>query len=289
MSRRRWAGTTGSARPGPLGLDAVRRPRPRPRPAARPLDGARTRIERFCTRDRRRHGRPRLRVQAADRPLRRAARRAPARGALPLHPRPLPGRRARSSTPSAATSARRPSSTPARRSTATAPTPSRSTRTSAPTPRDPFLERGGVLACAGPATPAAASCRTSTSTGRPLYQHVAAMVAERWSAHRRVRARRRRDVPRELGDVRAIVGDLPILVPGVGAAGRRHRSVRRAPGRPAAARPDRQLVAGDPLRVVRRRLRRGSPRRGRTATRDADPSPPPPSRRSVRRSSVATG
>ena len=60
-----------------------------------PLDGAPDAIERFCTDDRRRHRRPGLRVQAAVRPLRLAARRAAARGGVPLHPRDVPRRRAR--------------------------------------------------------------------------------------------------------------------------------------------------------------------------------------------------
>ena len=77
---------------GRIGIDDVRRSRPRsgadahrPREQRRPDVGV-------LSRDRRCHRRPGVRVQAADRVLRVAARRAPARAALHLHPRGVPRR-----------------------------------------------------------------------------------------------------------------------------------------------------------------------------------------------------
>ena len=131
--------------------------------------------------DRRRHGRPRLRVQAAVRPLRRRIAPRPTSSACAATSARRTPTSCSSSTPSAATSARPPSTTPARRSIATPPTPSPSTRTSAPTPSRRSSPPAGCSRCATRATRAAPSCRSSTSTatrctsGRP-------MVATRWQA-----------------------------------------------------------------------------------------------------------
>ena len=83
----------------------------------------------------------------------------------------------------------------------------------------PFLERGGVLAL----------CRTSNSGsgelqdldvgGAPLYHRVAAMVVERWSQLGDAGLVVGATYPSQLAEVRDLVGDLPILLPGVGAQG----------------------------------------------------------------------
>ena len=204
---------------GHVGLDAVRRARPRSGAVPRPARRRAGRHRALLHGDRRRHRRPGLRVQAADRPLRRAARRAPARSGLPRTSASATPTSCSCSTPSAATSARPPSTTPARRSAATAPTPSPSTRTSAPTPSTPFLEHGGVLAL----------CRTSNAGSGELQDldvgGDAAVRAGRGDGRRRwsplgdcglvVGA----TYPEQLAGVRRIVGDLPILVPGVGVQG----------------------------------------------------------------------
>ena len=72
-------------------------------------------------------------------------------------------------------------------------------------------------------------CRTSNSggddfqslmiDGAPLYTHVARRVADRWSALGECGLVVGATYPAELAVVRGIVGDLPILVPGVGAQG----------------------------------------------------------------------
>lgn len=55
--------------------------------------------------------------------------------------------------------------------------------------------------------------------GRRLYQHVAEQVATRWNRNGQCALVVGATFPQELADVRAIVGDLPLLVPGIGAQG----------------------------------------------------------------------
>ena len=73
-------------------------------------------------------------------------------------------------------------------------------------------------------------CRTSNASGDelqsltidggdPLYLHVARLVAERWNANGQCGLVVGATYPAELARVRAVVGDLPILVPGIGAQG----------------------------------------------------------------------
>lgn len=72
-------------------------------------------------------------------------------------------------------------------------------------------------------------CRTSNAgsgefqsqliDGTPLYQHVARRAANEWSQHGDVSLVVGATYPAELAEVRAIVGDMPLLVPGVGAQG----------------------------------------------------------------------
>lgn len=55
--------------------------------------------------------------------------------------------------------------------------------------------------------------------GKPLYVHVAERVADQWSQLGDCGLVVGATYPTELADVRSIVGDLPLLVPGVGAQG----------------------------------------------------------------------
>jgi len=57
------------------------------------------------------------------------------------------------------------------------------------------------------------------SAGEPLYQHVAATVAHDWNAHGNCALVVGATFPEELSEVRALVGDMPLLIPGVGAQG----------------------------------------------------------------------
>ncbi len=72
-------------------------------------------------------------------------------------------------------------------------------------------------------------CRTSNAGGsdlqfldvggQPLYQHVARLVADKWNKNGQCALVVGATFPEELAQVRAIVGDMPLLVPGVGAQG----------------------------------------------------------------------
>ena len=72
-------------------------------------------------------------------------------------------------------------------------------------------------------------CRTSNAggsdlqflqvDGKPLYQHVAALVAEKWNTNGQCALVVGATFPQELARVREIIGDMPLLVPGIGAQG----------------------------------------------------------------------
>jgi orotidine-5'-phosphate decarboxylase len=85
---------------------------------------------------------------------------------------------------------------------------------------EPFLAHGGGVI---------GLCRTSNRGGAdvqglmtedgPVYRRVAQMIAERWAQLGDCGLVVGATYPDELAAVRAIVGDLPILVPGIGAQG----------------------------------------------------------------------
>jgi orotidine-5'-phosphate decarboxylase len=85
----------------------------------------------------------------------------------------------------------------------------------------PFLERAdrGVILLCRTSNPGARDLQDLDVSGRPLYQHVAQLVARDWNANGNCALVVGATYPRELAQVRALVGDLPLLVPGVGAQG----------------------------------------------------------------------
>ena len=85
----------------------------------------------------------------------------------------------------------------------------------------PFLdhaERGVVILCRT-SNPGAGDLQDLDVGGRPLYQHVAGTIARDWNAHGNCALVVGATWPAQLAEVRAIVGDMPLLVPGVGAQG----------------------------------------------------------------------
>ena len=85
----------------------------------------------------------------------------------------------------------------------------------------PFLDRAGkgvVLLCRT-SNPGAKDFQDLDCGGRPLYQQVAATVARDWNAGGQCLLVVGATWPRELAQVREIVGEMPFLVPGVGAQG----------------------------------------------------------------------
>lgn len=83
----------------------------------------------------------------------------------------------------------------------------------------PILERGGVIALCRTSNPGSAEVQDLPVGGRPLHLHVAEMVAERWSQWGDCALVVGATYPAQLAHVRQTVGDLPVLVPGIGAQG----------------------------------------------------------------------
>jgi orotidine-5'-phosphate decarboxylase len=86
---------------------------------------------------------------------------------------------------------------------------------------EPFLDyedRGTIVLCRT-SNPGAGDLQDLPVGGRRLYQVVAELAATRWNARGNCALVVGATYPAELAEVRAIAGDMPILVPGVGAQG----------------------------------------------------------------------
>ena len=55
--------------------------------------------------------------------------------------------------------------------------------------------------------------------GEPLYLHVAKLAAQQWNSSDQISLVVGATFPEEIAKVRAIVGDMPLLIPGIGAQG----------------------------------------------------------------------
>jgi orotidine-5'-phosphate decarboxylase len=85
----------------------------------------------------------------------------------------------------------------------------------------PFLsyqDRGVIVLCRT-SNPGAGDLQDLPTGGRKLFEVVAQLAASRWNAHGNCALVVGATYPRELAQVRALVGDMPLLVPGVGAQG----------------------------------------------------------------------
>ena len=85
----------------------------------------------------------------------------------------------------------------------------------------PYLEwkdRGAIILCRT-SNPGGSDLQFLTVNDLPLYQHVARLVAEKWNQHGHCGLVVGATFPHELEQVRKIVGDMPLLVPGIGAQG----------------------------------------------------------------------
>jgi orotidine-5'-phosphate decarboxylase len=90
----------------------------------------------------------------------------------------------------------------------------------------PFLDRAdkGVVILCRTSNPGAGDFQdlrieADVGGGRPLYQHVAETVAREWNGHGNCALVVGATWPQQLREVRAIVGDMPLLIPGIGAQG----------------------------------------------------------------------
>ena len=85
----------------------------------------------------------------------------------------------------------------------------------------PYLEwkdRGVIILCRT-SNPGGSDLQFLNADGKPVYQHVAQLVAEKWNTNGQCGLVVGATFPNELAQVRGIVGDMPLLVPGIGAQG----------------------------------------------------------------------
>lgn len=94
----------------------------------------------------------------------------------------------------------------------------------------PFLDRvdKGVIVLCRTSNPGSGEFQDLVVDGLPLYRHVARRVAKDWNSNRNCMLVLGATWPDELAHVRADVGDMPFLVPGIGAQGGDVAAVMRA-------------------------------------------------------------
>ncbi|MET0733605.1 MAG: orotidine-5'-phosphate decarboxylase [Casimicrobiaceae bacterium] len=85
----------------------------------------------------------------------------------------------------------------------------------------PFLERAdkGVILLCRTSNPGGKDFQALDCGGQPLYLRVAETIAREWNENGNCALVTGATWPEELGKVRAVVGDMPLLVPGIGAQG----------------------------------------------------------------------
>jgi orotidine-5'-phosphate decarboxylase len=86
---------------------------------------------------------------------------------------------------------------------------------------EPFLAHHGkgVIVLCRTSNAGSGTFQSQLIDGRPLYEHVATRAATEWTSLGEVGLVVGATYPEELARVRSIVGDMPLLVPGVGAQG----------------------------------------------------------------------
>jgi orotidine-5'-phosphate decarboxylase len=81
-----------------------------------------------------------------------------------------------------------------------------------------YADKGVIVLCRT-SNPGARDVQDIESNGRTLYRIIAEKAARDWNANGNVLLVVGATYPDELAEIRAIVGDMPLLVPGVGAQG----------------------------------------------------------------------
>jgi len=86
---------------------------------------------------------------------------------------------------------------------------------------EPFLEEKdkGIIVLCRTSNPGAGEFQDLLVNGEPLYRFVARRVAKEWNKNGNCAVVVGATYPEELREVREIVGDIPILIPGIGAQG----------------------------------------------------------------------
>ena len=86
---------------------------------------------------------------------------------------------------------------------------------------EPYLEyedRGAILLCRT-SNPGGNDIQMLMAGDKPIYQHVAGLASGPWNKNGQLGLVVGATYPHEISEVRKIVGDMPLLVPGVGAQG----------------------------------------------------------------------
>lgn len=85
----------------------------------------------------------------------------------------------------------------------------------------PFLDRAdkGVIVLCRTSNPGAGEFQDLLVNGEPLYRHVAHRVVSEWDKNSNCALVVGATYPDELREVRSLIGDMPILIPGIGAQG----------------------------------------------------------------------
>lgn len=85
----------------------------------------------------------------------------------------------------------------------------------------PYLEwsNKGVIALCRTSNPGSADLQDLPVNGQPLYQQVAQLAARSWNSNGQLGLVVGATFPGDIAKVRAIVGDMPLLIPGIGAQG----------------------------------------------------------------------
>lgn len=86
---------------------------------------------------------------------------------------------------------------------------------------EPYLEyedRGAILLCRT-SNPGGNDIQMLMAGDKPIYQHVAALASGPWNKNGQLGLVVGATYPHEINEVRKIVGDMPLLVPGIGAQG----------------------------------------------------------------------
>ncbi|AWB34312.1 orotidine-5'-phosphate decarboxylase [Orrella marina] len=85
----------------------------------------------------------------------------------------------------------------------------------------PYLDRTdkGVIVLCRTSNPGGSDLQALDVGGKPLYLHVAEMIANRWNQSGQCGLVVGATFPDELAKVRQVVGNMPLLVPGIGAQG----------------------------------------------------------------------
>jgi orotidine-5'-phosphate decarboxylase len=86
---------------------------------------------------------------------------------------------------------------------------------------DPFIDRNdrGVVILCRTSNPGVSALQNLVADGKTIYEHVAVLAATRWNRNGNVLLVAGATYPEELGKIRKLIGDMPLLVPGVGAQG----------------------------------------------------------------------